>query len=762
MKIIFIILITLAVCLGAPAQPVPHVAYVYPAGGRVGTTFQIVVGGQSLLTVSNAVFSGSGIQATVLERSRPMNQKEFSELRDRFTQLQEKFQAARGNNSSTNTWTAADNREREEIRNKILKNPPNRKANPAMLDTTIVQVSIATNASRGEHEIRLVTANAVSNPLKFLVGDLPEISKTAAKPANPDLDRFLVRLGRQPTPPGTPKYERNVSLPATINGQIMPGGVDRYRFIASRGQQLVIAASARALIPYLADAVPGWFEATVKIYDPQGKQLASGERFHLKPDPVIHFEVPQNGEYVVEIHDSIYRGREDFVYRLTMGELPYVTSIFPLGGLRGQRTSVALNGWNLKQSILEFEGTNGQTGITFLSGGFFNLVPFAVDDLPEYLARGSNQSSASAEVITLPTIVNGRINGPGECGVFKFEGRKNQQVVAEVMARRLNSPLDSFLRLTDAGGKQLAFNDDFDDKASGLETHHADSCLSASLPADGTYFISIGDVQGKGCPDFAYRLRISEPQPDFSLRMVPSSLNARAGMSVPVTMYAFRKDGFTNSIDLHLADASAGFSISGARIADNQEMVRFTLKVPPQSEGGITNLEIRGSAVIGGRTIIHNAVPAEDMMQAFAYRHLVPSHEAAVEIAPNPRPFAGNSIKVLSPTPIKIRAGAVTRVRIATPSAAFANRFNLEFSEAPDGISLVKVSPVENEIELLILADNEKVKVGTRGNLIVNLSPKNPAPALNQKVTAAGPARRLPASSLPAIPYQVVEVEPSQ
>ena len=33
---------------------------------------------------------------------------------------------------------------------------------------------------------------------------------------------------------------------------------------------------------------------------------------------------------------AIYRGREDFVYRITIGELPFVTSIFPLGGRAGE------------------------------------------------------------------------------------------------------------------------------------------------------------------------------------------------------------------------------------------------------------------------------------------------------------------------------------------------------------------------------------------------------------------------------------------
>src|SRR5208283_240207 len=153
--------------------------------------------------------------------------------------------------------------------------------------------------------------------------------------------------------------------------------------------------------------------------------------------------------------------------------------------------------------------------------------------------------------------INGRIDAPGDEHVFCFEGRAGEQIVAEVLARRLDSPLDSTLKLTDAAGKQLAFNDDFDDKGSGLETDHADSYLTATLPADGNYYIRITDAQHHGGPDYAYRLRISAPRPDFALRVVPSAINVRAGLSVPVTVYALRKDGFTNAIDLRLKNAPA-------------------------------------------------------------------------------------------------------------------------------------------------------------------------------------------------------------
>ena len=736
------------------AQPGPHLAYVYPAGGKIGTTFQVVVGGQSLLTVSNAFVTEAGVTATVLDTERPMNFQEFSKLRDRLKELQEKFQAARKGDGGTNVWTAADAKERDEIRARILKHPPNRTANQAMVDKVVVRVSIATNAAAGDREIRLSTPNALSNPMKFRIGNLPETTKLAAQAANPDLDKFLEKIGGRPSPNGTPKYEARVSLPVTINGQIMPGGVDRYRFSAVRGQHLIIAAEARSLIPYLADAVPGWFELTLTIRDRQGNELASAERFRFKPDPVLHFEVPRDGDYSVEIHDSIFRGREDFIYRVTLGELPYVTGIYPLGGPAGRPTTVALTGWNLPEKSWTFDNSDSDRDNLVVRGDFLNPVPFAVDRLPEISASGANHSAEMAQPVTLPVIINGRVGQPNEAEVFKFTGRAGQSVVAEIIARRLDSPLDSFLRLTDSVGQQMAFNDDFEDKGAGLNTFHADSYLTATLPADGTYFLHLTDTQGQGGPEFAYRLRLSEPRPDFALRIVPSSLSLRPGLSAPVTVFALRRDGFTNAIDLELKDAPVGFSLSGAKIPAGQDKAQFTLKAPSEPMAKPVAITIAGHAVIGGQRVVHAAAPAEDMMQAFFYRHLVPAQELAVTVKGQPKALQRDEFKIISATPVKISPGGTARVKVSAPSFAFTNRFQLELDRAPEGMSLEKVVPIAGGLELTFACDSEKMLAGASGNLICTIVPKNPAAADKQK--KPNQTKRSIYVTLPAIPFMVV------
>ena len=96
-----------------------------------------------------------------------------------------------------------------------------------------------------------------------------------------------------------------------------------------------------------------------------------------------------------------------------------------------------------------------------------NAMPFAVDTLPECFEKEPNDQPSSAQRLTLPVIVNGRIDKPDDWDVFCFEGRGGSEIVAEVYARRLNSPLDSVLKLTDADGQQLAFNDDLRTKERG-------------------------------------------------------------------------------------------------------------------------------------------------------------------------------------------------------------------------------------------------------------------------------------------------------
>jgi len=736
----------------------PRIGYVYPAGGRQGTTFKVTVGGQFLDGINAAEFFGAGITARVLDYQHPLTPKEDNELRGEIEKLQAKRQAALSAGAKTagagpqSGWTPEDEKLAAEIRARAGYRM-NRQTAPAISEAVTLEVTIAPGAAPGQREIRLRNANGVSNPLFFFVGQLPEFSEPAAPPStaapggpNPANPRPLAQN------PG-----RTVTLPAVINGQIMPGGVDRIRFAARKGQKLVFAVSARALIPYLADAVPGWFQATLAIRDAQGHELAYDDHFRFNPDPVLFCKIPADGDYFMEIRDSIYRGRQDFVYRITAGELPFITGIFPLGGRSGQKTTVELAGWNLPAAKAEADAAGKPTGSLTLAverdGIFSNPVTFALDADPDCAEVEPNDDVTHAQKLALPVIVNGRIEQPGDRDVFSFEGRAGDGVVIEVFARRLNSPLDSLLQLTDAQGKTIAANDDYEDKGAGLITHQADSRISLKLPADGTYYIHLADAEHQGGPEYAYRLHLHLARPDFDLRVVPSSINVRAGANAVITVFALRKDNFDGPIAVQLAEAPDGFSLNGAEIPAGQDQIRLTLGAPPTAPGGSLSLTFAGRAQIGAKTVVHEAVPAEDLMQAFAYRHLVPAREQWLTVTgrlPGRLP-AG----ITGDTPVKIAAGGEGRLKVSVPASVPQGDIRLELNDPPDGISLKEVSRTLFGSELVFQADAVKVKPGLRGNLIVQIVLDRKPDA---QARAKGQARvvSIPINFLPAIPFTVV------
>jgi len=640
---------------GAQAQRAPHIGYVYPAGGRQGATIEVVISGQYLDGVTNAIVSGDGVEAVILSHTKPLNGRVLNLLRDRQRNMQEGLRAAKKGetiiavrselktNEVLRMERTAVEQELANIR-KMLSNPKNqRPPNPQLAEDVKLRVTIAAGARLGDRELRLKTGSGLSNPLVFAVDQLPEFSE----PAEVSLERPRYLPATAYSAPEKHVWagpEQRVSLPCIVNGQIQPGDVDRIRFAARQGQKLVINTRARDLIPYLADAVPGWFQATVTLYDAQDREVAYVDDFNFNPDPVLLYEVARDGEYVLEIRDSIYRGREDFVYRITMGELPFITSIFPLGARVGSRPMVEIKGWNLPGERVMADTTKpGTVALSVTKDGKkSNPMPFAVDLLPEVLEQEPNNQAGYAQAVSLPAIINGRVDKPGDQDIFSFQGRAGDRLVAEIQARRLNSPLDSILRLTDAAGKQIALNDDFEDKGAGLTTHHADSRLEVTLPANGTYQVHVNDAQGKGGADYAYRLRLSPPQPDFELRIVPSSVAGRGGASVPITVYVLRKDGFSGDIALALKGAPPGFNLASSRVPGGTNQVRLNLVMPANPPPGPVCLNVEGRALIQGQEVVRAAVPAEDMMQAFAYRHLVPAQNLVVAVTSRGKGDAGN------------------------------------------------------------------------------------------------------------------------
>ena len=64
-------------------------------------------------------------------------------------------------------------------------------------------------------------------------------------------------------------------------------------------------------------------------------------------DPVIIKTLPKDDNYTLIIHDAIYRGRQDFNYRIHLGTIPFVTGRYPAYGVAGKKVEQQIEGVNL-------------------------------------------------------------------------------------------------------------------------------------------------------------------------------------------------------------------------------------------------------------------------------------------------------------------------------------------------------------------------------------------------------------------------------
>lgn len=560
-------------------------------------------------------------------------------------------------------------------------------------------VTIAPDAELGVRELRILNAGGVSNRFRFVVGDLPEVNEL-----EPNSDRAQPQV--------------LPSLPLTVNGQITEGDRDYFRFHARAGETLVCEVTARSLLPFIADAVPGWFDPVLAVYDSAGKQLQFVDDFRVQPDPVMFFTPPADGDYTIEVRDVIYRGRGDFVYRLTLGALPYVTDIFPLGGRRGDDVAVEVHGVNLPTHSLNFHvPAEGPPKLRLTAQG----RAFAATDLLSIREKEPNDTPAEAQRVSTPAVIDGHIDRPGDSDYYAFTAAKGERLMMEVQARRLDSPLDSILTLYNAKHEVLSENDDWTDPVESLMTHHADSRIVFTFPAAGEYLLRVRDVQGKGGPEYAYRLAIAPLRPDFTLRITPDNPRLGPGDTAAITVTATRRDEFAGDIALSVDGLPEGFIASEAMIAAGQNEGRLTITAPADAAIHILAPAIVGRATAGKETLVRRAESAEQMMQAFAYIHILPTSQLFLAVVPGaaytlePDLAAGKALELRpesdTPLVVKVHRNPGVSAPVNFTPARIANGVITTKS--------VQVAADKDEATIIVTVSKD-AKPGLRQNLIVS------------------------------------------
>lgn len=429
-----------------------------------------------------------------------------------------------------------------------------------------------------------------------------------------------------------------ISQPVVANGRISPVlDQDCFRFKAKQGENLVLAVLSHWMDSNgYGRTEAGFSDTSLELLDETGRVLAeSGDV--LGYDPLIEHRIPADGWYTARVSGMGYKGHSEMIYRLTIGEVPYPTAVFPAGGKRRDTLAVEFSGPNIRPGTRqEITVTDEEFPVQYVSSGgeFAGVaeVPFIRSDFPcQVVNSGSLQAqgkSASGETskplpLVLPQILDGRFDDPQDEDRFSISLKKNESITLSVMAQRhLRSPVDTLIEVFDQSQTLVASNDD-GAIFKGECTHDFvpfDSFLVFNPKKRGEYTIRISEQSGSGGPRCVYRLTAKRTRPDFRLFQWPDAVPVFGpGSTSAFVVETHRFGGLKSDVTISVEGLPAGWKASTSTAAVSQyrdprgafgHKVFVTITAPENAAPGtMAPFQVVGRAMAGKVHIEHSAQP---------------------------------------------------------------------------------------------------------------------------------------------------------
>ena len=136
-----------------------------------------------------------------------------------------------------------------------------------------------------------------------------------------------------------------------------------------------------------------------------------------------------------------------------------------------------------------------------------------------------------------------------------------------------------------------------------------DSRLTFDPPADGSYQVRVTDARGLGGVEYAYRLTIRPPRPDYTVAFNPTTPVVWKGGALPISVTAQRIDGYDGPIAVHLESLPPGFHAPATTIPAGEDSTAFALYAEPMAAlpAKPVALKLIAKATIEGRNVVREA-----------------------------------------------------------------------------------------------------------------------------------------------------------
>lgn len=259
-----------------------------------------------------------------------------------------------------------------------------------------------------------------------------------------------------------------------------------------------------------------------------------------------------------------------------------------------------------------------------------NPMSLQFGDVTTTSAPTEEAADAQPTRLSPPADVCGRFKPRGGVSRFTLSAKKGEPLWIESVSHRIGEPSGPFLLIQrvvkdDAGKERLedvkeAYGADAD-AAAGFGGVSRDFAFKFDPPADGEYRLSLRDAFGAGSDDATrvYRLCIHRPKPDYRLIAQPIappntpatvSTFLRKGSVFPLRVTAMRLEGFDGDIALEAKDLPAGVTCVAETLRAGEKTATLLLQANDSIAAWAGAITIAGKAKVAEADVSHTAVAA--------------------------------------------------------------------------------------------------------------------------------------------------------
>ncbi len=458
----------------------------------------------------------------------------------------------------------------------------------ATTNTGVITVRVSPKAPVGPQVIRVFSPEGVSAPRFLILSSHPQRAEVEPN----DEMRTAQVLS---------------DLPAEVNGRLEKNGdVDSYSVELQAGQNLVARLEAYTLQSPL--------DPVLRLLDAQGVQVAWNHDEVRSLDPLLAWRAPKAGTYVLQVFGFAYPADSDLrfsgsaksVYRLHVSTDPVARHGWPLGVSRSVETRVRWGDWGVPE--MSSESTlvpssaiaSGTVGHSLQIPGHRLPLEMPVGDGKEWVEVEPNDTAATAQTLEIPSAVSGDLDRAGDEDRYRVSAKKGEALHLEVQAAGLGFPLDAWLKIEDATGKELVRNDD---------SGGADPVLDWTPPESAEYRVVVGNLLQRGGRDQRYRLSVQRPQPVWSASVPEAFLSLEPGKTNEWKVAISRRFGAETRLTVSVRGLPPGVRVDPVEVPEKalEATLRWITATNAASFSGPFQVEVMAPKSVQGLAGVQQA-----------------------------------------------------------------------------------------------------------------------------------------------------------